>query len=117
MNWEGLKKNSDFKFVYSKGRSFATKILVMYYRPNQLGHNRIGFSISKKVGKAVIRNRLRRLMKENLKRMNDIKEGYDIIFIARVSMAEADFYHIEKNIKYIFSKTRLIKNIKPDCKK
>lgn len=106
MNHERLKKNSDFKPVYSKGRSFATKILVMYYRPNRLSVNRIGFSISKKVGKAVVRNRIRRLIKENLREIFDIRSGYDIIFVARAAIKEADYHEIRKNLIYIFQKTQ-----------
>lgn len=107
MKSERLKKNSDFKSVYSKGRSFATKILVMYYKKNNLNYNRIGFSISKKVGKAVTRNRIRRLIKENLKDMNDIRIGYDIILIARVTIVESNYHEIRKNLDYVFKKTRL----------
>lgn len=117
MKSERLKKNSDFKSVYAKGRSFATKILVMYYKPNRQGYNRIGFSISKKVGKAVVRNRVRRLIKENLKQMDDINVGYDIIFIARVAIVEADFHEIRKNLDYIFRKTRFYSSFHKESKK
>lgn len=108
MDHERLKKNSDFKPVYTKGRSFATKILVMYYKPNNLSHNRIGFSISKKIGKAVVRNRVRRLLKENLREIFDIRCGYDIIFVARAGIREADYHEIKKNLVYIFQKTHFI---------
>ena len=66
MNHLRLRKDSDFKNIYRKGKSLATKTLVFYFIKNDLGYTRVGYSISKKVGKAVTRNRIRRLIKENL---------------------------------------------------
>lgn len=117
MNQQGLKKNADFKKVYRKGRSFATKILVMYYKPNGLEYNRIGFSISKKVGKAVVRNRIRRRLKENLKNRTDLPSGFDMIFVARVGISQSDFHEIRKNLDYIFRKTGLSKKNNDQNKK
>ena len=100
-----LRKDSDFKNVYRKGKSFSTKILVFYFLKNNLGYSRIGFSISKKVGNAVTRNKIRRLIKENLKDMPDLKDGYDIIFIGRIPSSESDFNQIGKSIRYLFKKS------------
>ena len=55
---ESLKKNRDFQLVYKTGTSYVNKYLVMYARENQLGKNRIGISVSKKVGHSVVRHRL-----------------------------------------------------------
>ena len=105
MNKLRLRKDSDFKNVYTKGKSFSTKILVFYFLKNNLGYSRIGFSISKKVGNAVTRNKIRRLIKENLKDMPDLKDGYDIIFIGRIPSSESDFNQIGKSIRYLFKKS------------
>ena len=59
---ESLKKNRDFQLVYKTGTSYVNKYLVMYARENQLGKNRIGISVSKKVGNSVVRHRLCRLV-------------------------------------------------------
>ena len=61
---ESLKKNRDFQLVYKTGTSYVNKYLVMYARENQLGKNRIGISVSKKVGNSVVRHRLCRLVRE-----------------------------------------------------
>ena len=91
MNHLRLRKDSDFKNIYRTGKSLATKTLVFYFIKNDLGYTRVGYSISKKVGKAVTRNRIRRLIKENLKDIPDLKDGYDIIFIGRIPSSESDY--------------------------
>ena len=66
------------------------------------------YSISKKVGKAVTRNRIRRLIKENLKDIPDLKDGYDIIFIGRIPSSESDYKEIGKSIRYLFRKSGVL---------
>ena len=61
---ESLKKNRDFQNVYKKGTSFANRYLVMYVMDNGLEMNRVGISVSKKVGNSVVRHRVKRLIKE-----------------------------------------------------
>ena len=59
-----LKKNSDFRRLYAKGKSAVTPYLVLYTRPNRLGENRVGYTVSAKLGHAVVRNRVRRRLRE-----------------------------------------------------
>jgi len=88
--WKGvykiytIKKNSDFKKVYSRGRSVAGKYLVLYSLRREECGRRFGFSTGKKLGKAVIRNRIKRILKE-ICRLHDnwFKEGHDYIIIPR----------------------------------
>lgn len=102
-----LKKNQEFKKVYSKGKSVVNKYLVMYYLKNDLPYNRIGFSISKKVGNSVTRNRVRRLMKESLRLSTiNVKSGYDLVFIARVRMNQADYSTVFKSMHHLLKKIR-----------
>lgn len=108
MNHFRLRKDSDFKNIYRKGKSLATKTLVFYFIKNDLGYTRVGYSISKKVGKAVTRNRIRRLIKENLKDIPDLKDGYDIIFIGRIPSSESDYKEIGKSIRYLFRKSGVL---------
>ena len=94
-----LKKNSEFLKIYKKGISKVNKFLVIYFLKNDLGENRIGYSVSKKVGNSVVRNRVKRLMKESYRLNSDnLKKGYDIVFVARVRMSKADFKTTEKNM-------------------
>ncbi len=103
-----LRKDSDFKNIYRKGKSFATKTLVFYFVKNNLGYTRVGYSISKKVGKAVTRNKIRRLIKENLKDIPDLNDGYDIIFIGRMPSSQSDYYEIGKSVRYLFRKSGVL---------
>ena len=79
-----LKKNSDFRRLYAKGKSAVTPHLVVYARPNRLGENRLGYTVSVKLGHAVVRNRVRRRLRE-IYRLNAaaLKQGYDIVVVAR----------------------------------
>lgn len=83
---ESLKKNSDFRTVYSRGTSAANKYLVMYVKRNDLGKNRVGISVSKKVGNSVVRHRLTRLIREAYRlRETDFSKGFDVVVIARAA--------------------------------
>lgn len=81
-----IKNNYDFQTVYKNGKSLANKYLVMYVLNNNLNENRIGISVSKKVGNSVIRHRITRLIRESYRLNSDLfNSGYDIVIIARVS--------------------------------
>jgi ribonuclease P protein component len=106
-----LKKNYEFKKVYNEGRYYVEKYVVMYIIMNNSASNRVGFSVSKKVGNSVIRNRVKRLIKEVYRQYSgNTKMGYDIVFTARVGSAEADYKKIESNIVSIIRKAKLKKN-------
>ena len=79
-----LKKNSDFRRLYAKGKSAVTPYLVVYARPNRLGENRLGYTVSVKLGHAVVRNRVRRRLRE-IYRLNapQLRQGHDIVIVAR----------------------------------
>lgn len=96
---ESLKKNRDFKVVYDQGRSCANRYLVMYTLNNDKSGNRLGISVSKKVGNSVVRHRLTRLIRESY-RLNEgyFSKGLDIVVIARVYAKEASFKDIERSL-------------------
>ena len=102
-----IKENSDFKRLYYRGKSAVKKRLVVYYRKNRFSYNRLGLTVSPKVGNAVTRNRIRRLLKENYRLLQGLNEGYDIVIVARGSSAEASFYEIEKDMKSAFKECNL----------
>lgn len=103
-----LKATADFKQVYTHGKSAANRDLAIYYQRRDNGL-RVGFSVSKKLGSAVVRNRIRRLLKEAL-RLNEatIKSGYDIVLIARQPIKEKSFHEVEKAFLDILIKAGLI---------
>lgn len=105
-----IKKNSEFRRMYSRGRSAATPLMVLYVRhgPNPKG-NRIGITVSTKVGKAVVRNNLRRRFRE-IFRLNKEKlvPGYDVIIVARVKSRFADYHELERDYLYLAEKLGVI---------
>lgn len=99
---ESLKKNQDFQNVYKSGKSFADKYLVMYVLKNDLERNRIGISVSKKVGNSVIRHRLTRLVRESYRLHEDMfNSGLDIVVIARVTAKSATYHEIENALLHL----------------
>ena len=93
-------KNKDFQIVYKKGKSYANKYLVMYVLENNTQENRLGISVSKKVGNSVVRHRITRLIRESYRLQEDMfNSGLDMVVIARIS-AKGKGY---KEIKYYCS--------------
>ena len=90
-----LKKNYEFKRLYNKGRSAVTPFLVVYCLKNRSGSDRVGFTVSVKLGKAVVRNRIRRRLREIYRLNRDrLKSGYDIVIVARSRCADAEYAKI-----------------------
>ena len=89
---ESLKKNRDFQNVYNNGKSYANKYLVMYILENNLNKNRIGISVSKKVGNSVIRHHITRLIRESYRLQEDVfNSSLDIVVIARSNAREVGY--------------------------
>ena len=79
-----LKENRDFRRLYSRGKYAACSTLVLYWRPNRLDHNRLGITVSTKLGGAVVRNRCRRRLRELFRLAQPrMKQGYDVVIVAR----------------------------------
>lgn len=99
---ESLKKNKDFQSVYKNGRCFANKYLVMYIMENDQSKNRLGISVSKKVGNSVVRHRITRLIRESYRLHESIfNSGLDMVVIARVSAAEVSYQKIESALLHL----------------
>ncbi len=107
---QSLKKNFQFGFVYNKGKSVANRFLVVYVVKNKKDHsqNRLGITVSKKVGKSVVRSRVTRLIKESY-RLNEhrLKPGYDIVVIARVNAKDASYHDINRALWNLLKKQDL----------
>lgn len=105
-----LNKNYEFRRVYSSGKSLATGNLVLYCKKNRTGQNRLGLTIGTKVGNAVIRNRVRRKIKEIYRLHEDeLICGYDLIIVARVKSRYADYSTLESELLRLFKKMGLAK--------
>ena len=104
---EYLTKPEQYALVYDKGSSRVSKLLVLKALANGLTLSRYGFSVSKRVGNAVARNRVKRLLREILRQM-PLEPGWDIIFIARPQAATVDYTSLEKSVKGLLSRARLL---------
>lgn len=95
-----IKKNKEYKKIYQRAPSLANRYLVVFCLQNNLPYGRFGFSIGKKVGKAVKRNRLKRLLKE-ICRLNSswFNNGYDYIFIARKGIDNLSFIKLKESVE------------------
>ena len=108
---ESLKKNRDFKIVYSKGRSYANRLLVMYVLNNGSDTNRYGISVSKKVGNSVVRHHVTRLLRESYRLHEDVfNSGLDIVVIARASAKNATYKEIASALMHLGNLHHIINN-------
>ena len=107
---ESLKSNYDFQRVYKNGKSYANKYLVMYVLENSKGNNRLGISVSKKVGNSVVRHRVTRLIRESYRLHENIfNSGLDIVVIARNSASSVSFMRIESALLHLAKLHQIIK--------
>ncbi|OFX15665.1 MAG: ribonuclease P protein component [Armatimonadetes bacterium RBG_16_58_9] len=105
-----LKHKSGFAAVYAKGRSCATDLVVVYASRNRTSITRIGFSVSRKVGRAVERNRTKRVLREAMRRMlAELAGGYDLVVIARPPAANASFSDIRASLRTLLRRSGVLK--------
>ena len=104
-----LRKNHEFKRLYNKGKSAASQCAVVYYRRNGADANRLGITVSTKIGGAVQRNLVRRRLKE-IYRLSEWKlaKGYDIVIVARVRSRFITYRELESSVIALFGKLGLI---------
>ena len=99
---ESLKKNKDFRNVYENGISYGNKYLVMYVKENGTDRNRLGISVSKKVGNSIVRHRLTRLVRESYRLQEEkFRCGFDIIVIVRMSAREKKYQVVESALLHL----------------
>ncbi|MBQ1682313.1 MAG: ribonuclease P protein component [Agathobacter sp.] len=106
---DSLKKNSDFKKAYSQGVSYANRYLVMYVLKNETSQNRLGISVSKKVGNSVIRHHLTRLIRESYRLQEEMfNSGLDIVVVARVTAKECNYHQIKDALLHLGSLHKIL---------
>jgi ribonuclease P protein component len=104
---ERLTKNSQFALVFSDGRSQANRLLVLRMLPNGLDVSRFGFSVSKRLGNAVARNKVKRRLRE-LARLIPTRKGWDLVVVARQPAGAASYQYLEQALADLLKKGRLL---------
>lgn len=109
-----IKKNEEFQATFKHGNSFANRQLVIYYRKkDNQNHFRIGLSVGKKIGNAVVRNRIKRLLRASFQELEqDIKPCYDIVIIARNPTKTMSYEMMKKSLSHLLYKEKLFKHFK-----
>lgn len=108
--YESLKNNRDFQNVYKNGKSFADRYLVMYILENGTDMNRVGISVSKKVGNSIVRHRLKRIIRESVRLNCDkVKKGYDIVIIARIGLKDKKYADAESAYLHLVGLHKLMR--------
>ena len=103
------RNNWEFQAVYRNGKSKANRCFVMIIKKNDASSNRIGISVSKKVGNSIVRHRVTRVIREVMRlHWKEIKSGYDIVIVARPSAKESDYGKFESAIFHLLNLHHLL---------
>jgi ribonuclease P protein component len=104
-----LRRNSDFQHVRQIGKSYASPLMVLAFLRNQLDHSRFGFVVNKHLGKAVQRNKIKRRMREAMRlRRQEIKPGFDLVFIARKPAGQATYQELSQALDQLLRSANLL---------
>ncbi|MAS34622.1 MAG: ribonuclease P protein component [Anaerolineaceae bacterium] len=105
-----LRAPADFERMRRQGRKFQHALFMLSVLPNDLAHNRYGIVTSKRIGKAVVRNRSRRLLREVLRSFHpDLKPGYDVVVIARPAIVGQPFWAVQRIMNELIAQAGLLK--------
>lgn len=105
-----IKKNDEFQMIFKKGKSFANRQFVVYCLEEKQEYFRIGLSVSKKVGNAVVRNRIKRYIRQAfLELKEEVNSNMNYIIIARNPAAKLDFHETKKSLEHVLKIAKVIK--------
>jgi len=103
-----LRQHTDFERLRREGRVYRHPVMMLSVAPNGLLHNRYGFIVGKHVGKAVVRNHIKRLLREALRHFHpNLTPGFDFVFIARGAIVEQPFAHVQRTVSELCNRAGL----------
>lgn len=104
-----LTRRREFEAVCSQGRSWSNNLVVLRVLANDLGSSRYGFAVGTRLGAAVVRNRVKRRLREAVRR-TPTKDGWDMVFIARQAAAAADYHTLRRATEELLARAQLLAN-------
>jgi ribonuclease P protein component len=108
-----LRRNTDFQRVRAWGRSWASRFLVLGVLPSDQGRVRVGITVSRRIGGAVVRVRVRRLVREAVRPwLHEITGGWDVVFVARAPLRSASFHDVDRAVAQLLRRAGLVAEIK-----
>jgi ribonuclease P protein component len=109
-----IRKNEEFQKIRKEGSSYSNELLVLCMLANQLSYSRFGFSVSGRLGGAVVRNRIKRRLREAMRlRMAKIQPGWDIVIIAKRPVSQADFHQMDAACARLLRRAHLLRTEDP----
>ncbi|MFF2754485.1 ribonuclease P protein component [Psychrobacillus sp. NPDC058041] len=109
-NKQRVKKNKEFQTIFKKGQSYANRQFVVYCLEKEQDYFRVGLSVSKKVGNAVVRNRIKRYIRQTFLELKDqVDPNKDYIIIARNPAAKLDFHESKKSLEHVLKIAKVVK--------
>lgn len=102
-----IKKNNQFKYIFSNGKSFSGKILRIIYINNNKKNNRLGICVNRDIKNIPLKNKSKRLIRESFRKIS-LKQGYDIIIVWRTIDTDFPYYEVFEDMKNIFEKLELL---------
>ena len=106
-----LTKRKAFGYIYKNGKSKSGNNLIVIYTPTKLNACKVGFSVSKKLGKAFVRNRVKRLLREAFKELLPVVNNkYNYVVVAKPTITDKSFKEIKEELFYILNKCGMISN-------
>ncbi|KGX85680.1 ribonuclease P protein component [Pontibacillus litoralis] len=105
-----IKKNEEFQAVFKHGKSFANRQLVLYYLQKENQHHfRIGLSVNKRIGNAVMRNQVKRYLRQAFHELEpSVDPSYDLVIIARKPTNQMDYFQLKNSLTHLLKKTNLL---------
>jgi len=104
-----LRKKTHFQEMYSVGKSYANRLVVLYIIPNTNQTRRIGFAAGKKLGNAVVRNRVKRLLREAYRlQQNELVTGYNLLLVGRKGMINLGFEPVRAAVRDLFKRAKVL---------
>ncbi len=104
-----LRSRREYNAIFKQGRIWSNELLVLRTLPNQLNHNRFGLVTSRRVGNAVVRNRVRRRLREILRSLAT-RPGWDVVISARAAAARADYHELERVVTKLLARARILQD-------